>query len=71
MKDRATKSATSQICKPLWARLRNGTVDRLESHRQLGLTLFDSYYRLTRDQNKKWSPETTQKNGAEPEKPYE
>lgn len=47
----------------LWARLRNGTVDRLESHRQLGLTLFDGYYRLTRDKNKKWSPETTQKTG--------
>jgi hypothetical protein len=50
----------------LWASLRNDTADKQENHRQFGLTLLDSYYRLTRDKNEKWSQETTQKNGATP-----
>jgi hypothetical protein len=47
----------------LWAGLRAGIGDRHKNPRHFGLPFLDSYYRLTIDQNKKWSPETTQKTG--------
>jgi len=58
MKDIAIKSATSEICQPLWASLRNVAV-------QSGLTTH-----IDRNQ-KKWSPEPTLKNEADSEKPNE
>jgi len=44
MKDSAAKSATSQICQPLWASLRNDTADIQESHQRKTLIVPKKYF---------------------------
>ena len=51
-------------------KVKGGTADRHGNKLQLDLTLFDSYTRLTKDQNIKWSQKPLKKRG-DTEKPYE
>jgi hypothetical protein len=43
MKDIASKSATSQICKPLWASLKD-IMDKRENHQRTTLIGLEEYF---------------------------